>query len=153
MDGKKSAVYDAVVVFDTPIKIQNDRKETIQIFGLLYERDMRKRNDLFVWSVQRYITYLMGCQQVQEKGGKLSPEIWMLPNEHIITLGNPVKNFIYKFLKPQLIKYRLVEFEKALDVKDDEHDDLFLISEKPLTRYDLAANNTKITKKQKWELN
>ena len=153
MDEKKSTAYDAVVMLDTPIRIQNDRKETISIFGLLYERDMRERNDLFVWSVQRYITYLMGCQQVQEKGGKLSPEIWMLPNEHIITLGNPVKNFIYKFLKPQLIKYRLVEFEKALDVKDDEHDDLFLISEKPLTRYDLAANNTKITKKQKWELN
>ena len=149
MDEKKNAVYDAVVVLDTPIKIQNDRKETIQIYGLLYECDMRERNDLFVWSVQRYITYLMGCQQVQEKGGKLSPEIWMLPNEHIITLGNPVKNFIYKFLKPQLIKYRLVEFEKELEVKDEEHDDLFLISEKPLTRYDLAANNTKITKKQK----
>ena len=149
MDENKNAVYDAVVVLDTPIKIQNDRKETIQIFGLLYERKMRERNDLFVWSVQRYITYLMGCQLVQEKGGKLSPEIWMLPNEHIITLGNPVKNFIYKFLKPQLIKYRLVEFEKALDIKDDEHDDLFLISNDPLTRYDLAANNTKITKKQK----
>ena len=149
MDEKKNAVYDAVVMLDTPIKIQNDRKDTISIFGLLYERKMRERNDLFVWSVQRYITYLMGCQQVQEKGGKLSPEIWMLPNEHIITLGNPVKNFIYKFLKPQLIKYRLVEFEKALDVKDDEHDDLFLISQDPLTRYDLAANNTKITKKQK----
>ena len=149
MDEKKSTAYDAVVVLDTPIKIQNDRKETISIYGLLYERKMRERNDLFVWSVQRYITYLMGCQQVQEKGGKLSPEIWMLPNEHIITLGNPVKNFIYKFLKPQLIKYRLVEFEKALDVKDEEHDDLFLISQDPLTRYDLAANNTKITKKQK----
>ena len=147
MDEKKNAVYDAVVVFDTPIKIQNDRKEEIPIYGLLYERDMRKRNDLFVWSVQRYITYLMGCQQVQEKGGKLSPEIWMLPNEHIITLGNPVKNFIYKFLKPQLIKYRLVEFEKELDVKDEEHDDLFLISEKPLTRCKLL-DNTKISKKK-----
>ena len=149
MDEKKSTAYDAVVVLNTPIKIQNDRKETIQIYGLLYERKMRERNDLFVWSVQRYITYLMGCQQVQEKGGKLSPEIWMLPNEHIITLGNPVKNFIYKFLKPQLIKYRLVEFNQPIDVKDEEHDDLFLISADPLTRYDLAANNTKITKKQK----
>ena len=41
MDEKKNAAYDAVVVLDTPIKIQNDRKETIQIFGLLYERKMR----------------------------------------------------------------------------------------------------------------
>ena len=147
MDEKKSTAYDAVVVLDTPIKIQNDRKETIQIYGLLYERKMRERNDLFVWSVQRYITYLMGCQQVQEKGGKLSPEIWMLPNEHIITLGNPVKNFIYKFLKPQLIKYRLVEFNKELDVKDEEHDDLFLISQDPLTRCKLL-DNTKISKKK-----
>ena len=149
MDEKKSTAYDAVVMLNTPIKIQNDRKETISIYGLLYERKMRERNDLFVWSVQRYITYLMGCQQVQEKGGKLSPEIWMLPNEHIITLGNPVKNFIYKFLKPQLIKYRLVEFEKALDVKDEEHDDLFLISQDPLTRYDLAANKKDKNKKNR----
>ena len=149
MDKEKKLLYDGVVLFDTTIKITNDHKETIQIYGLLYERKMRERNDLFVWSVQRYITYLMGCQQVQEKGGKLSPEIWMLPNEHIITLGNPVKNFIYKFLKPQLIKYRLVEFEKELDVKDEEHDDLFLISEKPLTRYDLAANKKDKNKKNR----
>ena len=147
MDKGNKLLYDGVVLFDTPIKIINDRKETIQIYGLLYERDMRERNDLFVWSVQRYITYLMGCQQVQEKGGKLSPEIWMLPNEHIITLGNPVKNFIYKFLKPQLIKYRLVEFDQPLEVKDEEHDDLFLISNEPLTRCKLL-DNTKISKKK-----
>ena len=151
MDKEKKLLYDGVVLFDTTIKITNDRKEDIPIYGLLYERKMRERNDLFVWSVQRYITYIMGCQQVQEKGGKLSPEIWMLPNEHIITLGNPVKNFIYKFLKPQLIKYRLVEFEKPIDVKDDEHDDLFLISQDPLARCKLL-DDTKISKK-KWELN
>ena len=56
MDKKKNAAYDAVVVLDPPIRIQNDRKETISIYGLLYERDMRERNDLFVWSGQRYIT-------------------------------------------------------------------------------------------------
>ena len=54
MDEKKNTAYDAVVILETPIRIVNDRKETIQIFGLLYERDMRKRNDLFVWSVQVY---------------------------------------------------------------------------------------------------
>ena len=145
MNEKKSAVYDAVVVLDTPIRIQNDRKETISIYGLLYERKMRERNDLFVWSVQRYITYLMGSQQVQQRGGKLSPEIWTLPNEHIITLRRPIKNFIYKLLKPQLIKYRLVEFNQPLDIKDDEHDDLFLISEDPLTRCKLL-DDTKISK-------
>ena len=30
MDEKKNDAYDAVVVFDTPIKIQNDRKETLK---------------------------------------------------------------------------------------------------------------------------
>ena len=149
MDKEKKLLYDGVVLFDTTIKITNDRKEEIPIYGLLYERDARCRNDLFVWSVQRYITYLMGCQQVQEKGGKLSPEIWMLPNEHIITLGNPVKNFIYKYLKPQLIKYRLVEFDQPLEVKDEEHDDLFLISNDPLTRCNLSGNKNNIDKKNK----
>ena len=149
MDEKKSAVYDAVVVLDTPIKIQNDRKETIQIFGLLYERKMRERNDLFVWSVQRYITYLMGTELLLNKGGESAPEIWKMPSGNIIQLTNAVKNFIYKLQRNLLLKYRLVEFNQPLDIKDEEHDDLFLISNEPLTRYDLAANNTKITKKQK----
>ena len=48
MDEKKNAVYDAVVVLDTPIKIQNNRKEEIPIYGLLYEREQRGRNDMFV---------------------------------------------------------------------------------------------------------
>ena len=149
MDEKKNALYDAVVVLDTPIKIQNDRKETIQIFGLLYERKMRERNDLFVWSVQRYITYLMGTELLLNKGGESAPEIWKMPSGNIIQLTNAVKNFIYKLQRNLLLKYRLVEFNQPLDIKDEEHDDLFLISNEPLTRYDLAANNTKMTKKKK----
>ena len=148
MDEKKNAVYDAVVMLDTPIKIQNDRKETIQIYGLLYERKMRERNDLFVWSVQRYIIYLMGTELLLNKGGESAPEIWKMPSGNIIQLTNAVKNFIYKLQRNLLLKYRLVEFNQPLDIKDEEHDDLFLISQNPLTRCNLL-NNTKISKKQK----
>ena len=148
MDEKKNAAYDAVVVLDSPIRIQNDRKETISIFGLLYERKMRERNDLFVWSVQRYITYLMGTELLLNKGGESAPEIWKMPSGNIIQLTNAVKNFIYKLQRNLLLKYRLVEFNQPLDIKDEEHDDLFLISQNPLTRCNLL-NNTKITKKQK----
>ena len=147
MNEKRNAVYDAVVVLDTPIKIQNDRKETIQIYGLLYERKMRKRNDLFVWSVQRYITYLMGTELLLNKGGESAPEIWKMPSGNIIQLTNAVKNFIYKLQRNLLLKYRLVEFNQPLDIKDEEHDDLFLISNKPLTRCKLL-DNTKISKKK-----
>ena len=149
MDKGNNLLYDGVVLFDTPIKIINDRKETIQIFGLLYERKMRERNDLFVWSVQRYITYLMGTELLLNKGGESAPEIWKMPSGNIIQLTNAVKNFIYKLQRNLLLKYRLVEFNQPLDIKDEEHDDLFLISNEQLTRYDLAANNTKITKKKK----
>ena len=149
MDKGNKLLYDGVVLFDTPIKITNDRKETIQIYGLLYERKMRERNDLFVWSVQRYITYLMGTELLLNKGGESAPEIWKMPSGNIIQLTNAVKNFIYKLQRNLLLKYRLVEFNQPLDIKDEEHDDLFLISQDPLTRYDLAANNTKITKKKK----
>ena len=148
MDEKKNVAYDAVVMLDTPIKIQNDRKETIQIYGLLYERDMRERNDLFVWSVQRYITYLMGTELLLNKGGESAPEIWKMPSGNIIQLTNAVKNFIYKLQRNLLLKYRLVEFNQPLEIKDEEHDDLFLISQDPLTRCKLL-DNTKISKKQK----
>ena len=149
MDEKKNAVYDAVVMLDTPIRIQNDRKETIPIYGLLYERKMRERNDLFVWSVQRYITYLMGTELLLNKGGESAPEIWKMPSGNIIQLTNAVKNFIYKLQRNLLLKYRLVEFNQPLDIKDEEHDDLFLISQNPLTRYDLAANKEDKKKKNK----
>ena len=149
MDEKKNAVYDAVVVLDTPIKIQNDRKETISIFGLLYERKMRERNDLFVWSVQRYITYLMGTELLLNKGGESTPEIWKMPSGNILQLTNAVKNFIYKLQRNLLLKYRLVEFNQPLDIKDEEHDDLFLISQDPLTRCNLAGNKNNKDKKNK----
>ena len=148
MDKGNKLLYDGVVLFDTPIKITNDRKEIIQIFGLLYERKMRERNDLFVWSVQRYITYLMGTELLLNKGGESAPEIWKMPSGNIIQLTNAVKNFIYKLQRNLLLKYRLIEFNQPLDIKDEEHDDLFLISQNPLTRCNLL-NNTKITKKQK----
>ena len=147
MDKGNKLLYDGVVLFDTPIKITNDRKETIQIFGLLYERKMRERNDLFVWSVQRYITYLMGTELLLNKGGESAPEIWKMPSGNIIQLTNAVKNFIYKLQRNLLLKYRLVEFNQPLDVKDEEHDDLFLISQNPLTRCKLL-DNTKISKKK-----
>ena len=149
MDKKKSTAYDAVVVFDTPIQIVNDRKETISIFGLLYERKMRERNDLFVWSVQRYITYLMGTELLLNKGGESAPEIWKMPSGNIIQLTNAVKNFIYKLQRNLLLKYRLVEFNQPLDIKDEEHDDLFLISNEPLTRCNLAGNKNNKDKKNK----
>ena len=149
MDKGNKLLYDGVVLFDTPIKIINDRKETIQIYGLLYERKMRERNDLFVWSVQRYITYLMGTELLLNKGGESAPEIWKMPSGNIIQLTNAVKNFIYKLQRNLLLKYRLVEFNQPLDIKDDEHDDLFLISQDPLTKYDLAANKEDKKKKNK----
>ena len=51
--------YDAVVKFNIPILIQDDNGELHTIYGILYNQQRKHRDDLFLWEVNRYITYLM----------------------------------------------------------------------------------------------
>ncbi|MCH5335468.1 MAG: hypothetical protein J1D86_06685, partial [Alistipes sp.] len=69
MDKKNVPMYDAVVVFDIPVEIANDRGERIYIFGLLYDKTLKHKDDLWTWELNRYLCYLQGCQTVQTNNG------------------------------------------------------------------------------------
>lgn len=60
---KNEEHYDAIVSFDEPIMIQDDNGELHTIYGILYNQKRRHHDDLFLWEVNRYITYLMGCSR------------------------------------------------------------------------------------------
>ena len=142
MSKEQSTIYDAMVVFDSPIEIMTDSGERISIFGLLYEKERKHKNDLWMWGLNRYICYLQGCQRVQEKGGRLATELWISSKQNLLTLRTPLKNLIYRIIKHRMIGYRQLEFTRPLEIRPTEHEDLFLTSSEPLTRYDLKGDMT-----------
>ena len=140
---EKQPMYDAVVVFDVPVEIANDRGERIYIFGLLYDKTLKHKDDLWTWELNRYLCYLQGCQTVQTNNGKLAPELWITPDEQLIALKVETKNYIYRIMRERMQGYRVVEYDQPLDLKPEEHEDLFVISKEPLVRYHLTDDKNK----------
>lgn len=122
-------VYDGFVAFQEPVLITNDANETIPIYGLLYNRERRHRDDLWTWELNRYLAYLQGCENVQKNGGKLVPEQWLTSDDNIIPLNVSNKNFIYKTMKHRLIEYKISEDIVPFEIEDGDVDDVFVISQ------------------------
>lgn len=122
-------VYDGFVAFQEPILITNDANETIPIYGLLYNRERRHRDDLWTWELNRYLAYLQGCENVQKNGGKLVPEQWITSDGNIIPLDVSNKNFIYKTMKHRLTEYKISEDMVPFEIEDGDVDDVFVISQ------------------------
>ena len=122
-------VYDGFVAFQEPVLITNDANETIPIYGLLYNRERRHRDDLWTWELNRYLAYLQGCENVQKNGGKLVPEQWITSDDNIIPLDVSNKNFIYKTMKHRLIEYKISEDIVPFEIEDGDVDDVFVISQ------------------------
>lgn len=129
--------YNGFVCFDTPIVIVNDSNEPIPIYGLLYNINKLHLNDLGFWSLNRYICYLLGCENVQKNGGTLAHETWITPDENIISLNVEYKNFIYKTMRHKMIGYKLCESELPFDILEGESDDIFVISDEFLIRNEI----------------
>ena len=120
--------YDGYVGFDVPILISNDENETIPIYGLLYNRERRHRDDLWTWELNRYICYLQGCENVQKNGGKLVPEQWITCEGNIIALDVNSKNFVYQTMRHRMIGYRIFEDVLPYEFGDEDVDDIFVLS-------------------------
>ena len=135
MDKMKRSKYDAIVCFYLPIHIKNDEGDTIPIYGILYDKDARHKDDLWTWQLNRYICFLQGCERVQINGGKLAPEVWYTYSGRMIELTNQHKNFIYRIMKKDMMDYRITEFVSPIEYKPEEIDDIFIISEELMKRY------------------
>lgn len=122
-------VYDGFVGFQEPVLITNDANETIPIYGLLYNRNRRHRDDLWTWELNRYLAYLQGCESVQKNKGKLVPEQWITSNDNIISLDVNNKNFIYRIMKHRLIEYKISENIVPFEIEKGDVDDVFVISQ------------------------
>ena len=141
--------YDSIVLFDSlPFVIKNDEGKEITIWGILYNKQDRHDDDLWIFEVNRYISYLKFCQDVQYKGGRLSPDEVELPDGNIISLQVSHKNLLYRLYRDKLLWYTLVERD-LLDLKPDEVDESFLISDEPLKRMKIDYGRLEVKKDKK----
>ena len=136
---------DSFIYLDSiPVTIKNDKGKEIKIYGITYNRYQMHEEDLFCYLTNFYIAYLRACEKVQTKGGgSLSPDEWQLSNGNRISLQRPHKNLIYRLMRDEILGYRLVETDGPLDLREDEVDGKFIISNKPLIRMGLVEPKNK----------
>lgn len=73
--------------------------------------------------------YLQGAERVQNNGGGLAPEVFYTPSGRMIKLDIGLKNLICRLMIDKCIGYRIIEFIEPLEIRSDEADDIFIISD------------------------
>lgn len=126
--------YDAIVILDEPVKIRDDRGDVITIYGLLYNKDEKHKDDLWTWELNRYICYLQGCERVQDNGGRIAPEMIITAGQNMISLNVRMKNLIYRIMKEDMLPYRIIEYYNPIQLNPDEIEDNLVISGSVITR-------------------
>lgn len=129
MGKNKKSNFDGIVSFDMPIHIKNDNEDEISIYGLLFNKKERHDDDLWCWELNRYLCYLQGAERVQKNGGNLAPEVFYTPSGRMIKLGLELKNLICRLMNDKRMGYRVIEFIEPLEIRPDEADDIFIISD------------------------
>ena len=139
-----SGSYDSLVIFDRGITIDDGPREdggngVCTIYGLLYNHNEKHRSSPKGWmkTILMCTTYLMGCERLQKNNGDMDKENWYFPSGKVVRLTLPVREFIYNSLLPEMIGYRIMEFNHSVDLRDGDNDGIFLISKKPLVRMGL----------------
>lgn len=131
MAKKIKTKYDGMVVLDGPINILDDHGCIISIYALLFDKQ-KNFDDLFIWELNRYLSYLYGCVEIQNKDCKIAPELWIMPDGNMIPLSFGHKNLIHKVMKSRIQPYLIVEYDTPLEFYEEEVDDMFVISTAPL---------------------
>lgn len=141
MEKHFNSQYDGVALLQEPIILKNDEDTYIPIYGILYNKGERHREDMWTWSLNRYICYLQSCQQAQNDGYQIAPEVWFLEDGNKVELNSEHKNFIYKTMKDKMADYRIVEQEKPFVFKELENDGIFVLSRIFWERYNNIGND------------
>lgn len=136
----KDKEYDALVILDVPIHITNDAGEVVSIYGLLYDKETKHKDDLWTWELNRYICYLMGCEKAQSNGCRLAPGLFITENGNMIALNVELKNLIYRIMKDKMTGYRIIETIEAFEPCPDEAQDIFVISQQLISRIQNKAH-------------
>ncbi|MDE7459851.1 MAG: hypothetical protein K2M85_02055 [Paramuribaculum sp.] len=114
--------------------------QVVSIYGLLYDKDTKHKDDLWIWELNRYICYLMGCEKAQSNGCKLAPELFITEDGNMIALNVELKNLIYRIMKEKMTGYRIIETIEAFEPCPDEVQDIFVISQQLISRIQNKAH-------------
>lgn len=132
---EKEKSYDAMVIFDRPVNLKTDDDQTVTIYGITYNMAEAHKNDLGIWCLNRYISYLEGVYRVQKNGGKIAPELIITSFGRDINLTNEIKNLIYRIMRDKMTSYRVYESDSPLQLEPDECDGNLIISKALIDRY------------------
>lgn len=126
--------YDGFVLFESPVIIRDDLDHPNIIFGLLFEKEKLHKDDLGMWQLNRFISYLNGCVNVQSNNGEIWPDKLITSDGKEIKLTVEVKNCIYHIMKPKMMRYRIIESPEPFEINETETEDRYVISEEFLIR-------------------
>lgn len=134
--------FDSVILFDHPINIDDgpEGKPDIKtIWGLLYNRSERRYEGWYK-DMLGEITYVMGCERLQNNQGDMSKTHWYLPSGKVIPISPAMVCFVYQTLSPDIINFRIIEFDHPIEFKAGENDGIYLLSNQPFIRCGLIKN-------------
>lgn len=134
--------FDSAILFDKPIVIDDGpagEPDFITIWGILYNRAERSYEGWYK-DMMIEICYLMGSQRLQYNGGDISKTKWYLPSGKVIPISHAMIYFVFKTLSPNIIDFRIIEFDNPINFKKGENDGIYLLSNQPFIRYGLIKN-------------
>lgn len=125
-----------MVVFERPIQIN----EQI-IHGIVYDKKVEQISTEMGYDLKDYISYLVGCEHFLKNGGSISEDgrIWFYPNGVHELYYNHTLQRLLEILMRDIVKTRIIEFDKPIEWKEGEVDDegtpCFIIDHALIERY------------------
>ena len=144
MAEKNTGYYDSVVILDSPIVLRDDEGEGIYIYGLLYEKERSHQDEIFIWELRRYLSYLKGCEKILDNGCALAPEIWVMEDGRMINLTVEHKNLIHRIMGDRIQSFTLEETNQPLILNPEHTEDIFVTSPEFFIENDLVKDTLTI---------
>ena len=137
---KKRKDFNGLILFKTPIIIEDAPPNGLRsIWGFFYDKEEAHANDLWSWTVNCFIAYLIGCNRCQQSGGQVFKDKWITKDGNPIPMTPHTRNFTYKVLKDieGIPEYRVIEAEEKFFIPPMERNGSFLTCHAFVDRYEL----------------
>ncbi len=125
-----------MVIFERPVQIAENT-----IHGILYDKRVEQIYTDMGYDISDYISYMVGCEQFLKNGGSISMDgsIWFYPDGVHELLYNFTLQRLLEMLMRDIVKTRIIEFDKPIEWKEGEVDDegapCFIIDHALIERY------------------
>lgn len=139
-----SKTYDAMVVLEQPIKIENN-----VIYGIVYNTEVEYQdaddNKNFNDRIDTYCAYMLALSRFLEEGGHVSLDkyTWTYPNGDTLDLRNrEVREGVAKLMKGK-VRYKTLEYSQPLVLSKGDIDDDLILNPTVIEKYSIENHIVK----------